>query len=105
MNHKEYHENGQVFYEYNTKDGLMDRVARNYTDDGELYRESNFKNGKAHGITTHFQGGKKHFVVNYKHGIPNGIEYYFSYEGCFLRLHQNKGELMNGLYMTFGYGN
>ena len=44
--HREWHENGQLRFEVNFKDGKFEGLSRNWFEDGQLWYEKNYKDGE-----------------------------------------------------------
>lgn len=68
------HENGQLKYEYNYKDGKLEGIARYWYENGKLRYEQNNKEGKLDGICKDwYESGQLSFECNFKEGKRDGI--------------------------------
>jgi|TARA_B110000977_G_scaffold140095_1_gene177844 antitoxin component YwqK of YwqJK toxin-antitoxin module len=75
---KEYHNDGELFKEINYKNDLLDGINKWYSD-GILSVESNYRKGEEHGLHNEYdKEGRLSIQVNYKQGIQDGL--YYKYE-------------------------
>ena len=64
-----WHENGQLWTEGNYKDGKLDGLHRRWYDDGQLRWEYNYKDGELDGLFRSWhENGQRAYVINYKDG-------------------------------------
>ena len=66
---KGWHENGQLKYEDNFKDGERHNLSCGWYDSGQLEYEENFKNGEFHGLCrSWYDNGQLEYADNFKDG-------------------------------------
>lgn len=66
-------EEGDEYFIYNAANSFIDRVTA-YFKSGEISREFNFQNGKAHGLhIMYYKNGSKYIEEYYKNGTPMNI--------------------------------
>ena len=71
---KSWHSNGQLWTEYNYKDGEKDGLSKTWMANGQLEAESNYKNGKVDGLSKVWHSnGQLRFEANYKDGELDGL--------------------------------
>ena len=78
-NCKEYFENGNLYKDSNMKDGLPHGNFKEYFENGKLKMDYNFENGVQHGSQNEFyDNGNKNIFGNYDKGILHGTytQYY-----------------------------
>ena len=76
-----YHENGQLSWEVDYKNGLMVGKFISYNEDGQIDEERDYKNGKRDGKSIwYYPNGHKKQEEDYKNGMKHGekILYYES---------------------------
>jgi antitoxin component YwqK of YwqJK toxin-antitoxin module len=91
---KDYHSGGgNVRYEYEMVNDLLEGNYKEYHPDGKLQREQQFKAGKRHGKSTRYRDdGTKYFDIEFKNGVANGIFIEYDNKG----LVKSKGNMVNG---------
>ena len=75
----DYHNNGQISYKINFKNGLRHGERIVYHSNGKIVRKTNYKNGKLHGeYISYYENGKISYKINFKNGLKHGeyISYY-----------------------------
>jgi antitoxin component YwqK of YwqJK toxin-antitoxin module len=69
-----WYENGQTHEEINFKDGKMDGLGTGWYEDGQKKSETNFKDGKKDGLVTFwYEDGQKKLEANFKDGKKDGL--------------------------------
>ena len=64
---KQYYDNGQLKWESNWKDGVVDGVCRGFYENGQQRSEQNFIKGKRNGIERKwYKNGQLEYEWNYK---------------------------------------
>ena len=80
-----YHENGQLAYKYNDKDGKQHGLQEGYYESGQLSFKVNFKEGEQHGLyESYYENGELKFTDNYKDGKQHGLTEFFTKDGSLL---------------------
>ncbi|MDC3309065.1 toxin-antitoxin system YwqK family antitoxin [Crocinitomicaceae bacterium] len=71
---KEVHENGQLAYEYNFKDGELDGSYRVWYENGQLKKEGNNKDGNSVGLHRGwYEDGQLKYEEHYEEGKKDGL--------------------------------
>ena len=69
-----YHENGQLLFKVNYKDGKRDGLAEGYHENGQLNEKSNFKDGKLDGLQeSYYENGQLKRKGNFKDYKLDGL--------------------------------
>ncbi len=69
-----YHNTGTKSYEENWKDGELDGLSTNWSENGQKEYEGTWKDGKQDGLhTVWYENGQKKLEVNYKDGELDGL--------------------------------
>ena len=67
---RKYYKNGQIWEEYNYKDGELDGKYTHYWENGQIGSDGNYKDGKEDGKWIwYYENGQIWKEVNYKDGI------------------------------------
>ena len=74
-----YHENGQLEYKGNYKNGEQDGLVESYHKNGQLYKKENYKDGEQDGLVeSYYENGQLQYKGNRKDGEQDGlIESYY----------------------------
>ena len=72
----EYHENGQLTFKSNYKDGIEDGLQETYHDNGQLMTSGNYKDGKEDGLSAVYDDNGQ---LLFKHCFKNGERTDMSY--------------------------
>ena len=77
-----FHENGQLEWGVNFKNGQRDGLYEYYNENGQLICRMNFKMGKKDGLYESFyENGQLERRGNYKNGEPEGLQRWFNENG------------------------
>ena len=80
--YKIYYPNGNVKMEVKSKNGKPDGLGRFYDEDGNIVFEGNFKNGLMNGKMLNFYpDGSIHNEINYTNGKPDGLYKTYNQDG------------------------
>lgn len=95
---RRWYRNGQLYYEYNLKDGKKDGLGKAWHKNGQLKAEVNFKDGKKDGLCIQwYKNGQLFNVAIYKDGEVDGLMRVWNRNG---QLSQEKifdhGKLVSG---------
>ena len=72
---KEWHENGQLVFEANFKDGKKVGVQKGWHENGQLWGEGNYKDGKKDGVFKRwYENGQLRYEWNFKNGKEDGVQ-------------------------------
>ena len=93
------HENGEIGYRGNFKDGKNEGLEESFFKNGQLSRRVNYRNGKKHGLFERFhENGEIRMRRHYKNGKDHGLFATFSWDGeLSFKLNYKNGE-KHGLY-------
>jgi antitoxin component YwqK of YwqJK toxin-antitoxin module len=77
-----YHENGQLNWEENFKDGKKDGIDKKYNENGQLEKKQSFKYNKKDGVSEeYYKNGQLEEKGNWKEGKPDGVFEYYHEDG------------------------
>ena len=80
--YKIYYPNGNVKMEVKSKNGKPDGLGRFYDEDGNIVFEGNFKNGLMNGKMLNFYPDSSiHNEINYTNGKPDGLYKTYNQDG------------------------
>tara|TARA_B100000959_G_C14556944_1_gene450054 strand:- start:81 stop:476 length:396 start_codon:yes stop_codon:yes gene_type:complete len=75
---KDYYPNGQLKYELQKQDGLIDGYAKYWDKNGCLINEVNYSNGVFHGTwKEYYRNGNLKSSIVYSYGLKDGYEYWY----------------------------
>lgn len=78
----QYHPNGKKYIEGGYKDDLRDGFWASWYDDGQLWSEGEFRNGKSHGRrTVYHPNGQKYYEGTFDMGKRTGVWVFYNEEG------------------------
>ena len=94
-----YHENGQLRFKGNYKDGKEDGLVERYDENGQLEFKLNYKDGKQDGLTeTYYKNGQLQYKTNFKDGKEDGLSERYDENGqLILRRNYKDGKREDGL--------
>ena len=72
---KSYDENGNLWIERNYRDGKTNGISKQYYKNGNLWTETSFKNNRWEGLRKiYYENGNLKSELNYKNGKEDGVE-------------------------------
>ncbi len=99
-------ENLNVYSEVNYKNGKLDGKSLKY-DDGNISDETEYRTGKAHGISKSFYTFGNlglWYIVKYIDGKKQGVEVSYDYQGTLHKVGKYKKGDKDGLWVEWKYG-
>ncbi|WP_181882443.1 toxin-antitoxin system YwqK family antitoxin [Helicobacter didelphidarum] len=95
---KEYHENGNLAYEVEFKNGKVQGVEKTYHTNGKLRFHVSYKNGKKNGVEKVYgENGKLSMETPYKNNKRDGIEKSYYVDGDIMQETSYKYGKKNGV--------